>query len=93
MLTLLGRTRHVLRRLSRAPLFTAIALVTLAVAVGANAVIFSVVNGVLLKPLSYPDPDRLIAVDTSSQQMGFTKMGISPSLYFIYREQNATLAE
>jgi hypothetical protein len=56
-------------------------------------VIFSVVNGVLLKPLSYPDPDRLIAVDTSSQQMGFTKMGISPSLYFIYREQNATLAE
>ncbi len=66
-------TKYVLRRLRRAPLFTAIALITLAVAVGANTVIFSVVNGVLLKPLSYPNPDRLIAVDHSSQQTGFKK--------------------
>ena len=93
MLILLGRTHRVLRRLRRAPLFTAIALITLAVAVGANTVIFSVVNGVLLKPLSYPNPDRLIAVDHSSQQMGFKKMGISPSIYFVYREQNTTLAD
>ncbi len=93
MLTLLGRTNRVLRRLRRAPLFSAIALITLAVAVGANTVIFSVVNGVLLKPLSYPNPDRLIAVDHSSQQMGFKKMGIAPSIYFVYREQNTTLAD
>jgi predicted permease len=93
MLTLLGRTKHVLRRLRQAPLFTAIALVTLAVAVGANTVIFSVVNGVLLKPLSYPDPDRLIAVDHLSQQIGLKKMGIAPSIYFVYREQNTTLAD
>jgi predicted permease len=86
-------TKYVLRRLRRAPLFTAIALITLAVAVGANAVIFSVVNGVLLKPLSYPNPDRLIAVDHLSQEMGFTKMGISPSIYFVYRDQNATLSD
>ena len=86
-------TKYVLRRLRRAPLFTAIALITLAVAVGANTVIFSVVNGVLLKPLSYPNPDRLIAVDHSSQQMGFKKMGIAPSIYFVYREQNTTLAD
>jgi hypothetical protein len=93
MSTLLGRTKHVLHRLMRAPLFTAIALITLAVAVGANTVISSVVNGVLLKPLSYPNPDRLIAVDHSSQQMGFKKMGIAPSIYFVYREQNTTLAD
>ena len=93
MLTLLGRTDRVLRRLKRAPLFSAIALITLAVAVGANTVIFSLVNGVLLKPLSYPNPDRLIAVDHSSQQMGFKKMGIAPSIYFVYREQNTTLAD
>jgi predicted permease len=71
----------------------AIALITLAIAVGANTVIFSVVNGVLLKPLSYPNPDRLIAVDHLSQQMGFKKMGISPSIYFVYRDQNTTLAD
>jgi predicted permease len=93
MSILLGRTHRVLRRLKRAPLFSAIALITLAVAVGANTVIFSVVNGVLLKPLSYPNPDRLIAVDHSSQQMGFKKMGIAPSIYFVYREQNTTLAD
>ena len=87
MLPLLGRTNRVFSRLRRAPLFSAIALITLAVAVGANTVIFSIVNGVLLKPLSYPNPDRLIAVDHSSQQMGFKKMGIAPSLYFVYRDQ------
>jgi predicted permease len=86
-------TKYVLRRLRRAPLFTAIALITLSIAVGANTVIFSVVNGVLLKPLSYPNPDRLIAVDHLSQQMGFKKMGISPSIYFVYRDQNTTLAD
>src|SRR5215472_5428191 len=86
--SLLVDTKYALRRLRRAPLFTVIALTTLAIAVGANTVIFSVVNGVLLKPLSYPNPDRLIAVDHSSQQAGFKKMGISPSIYFVYREQN-----
>jgi len=86
-------TKYILRRLRRAPLFTAIALITLAVAVGANTVIFSVVNGVLLKPLSYPNPGRLIAVDHLSQQIGFKKMGISPSIYFVYRAQNTTLAD
>jgi predicted permease len=91
--SLWANTKYALRRLRRAPLFTAIALVTLAIAVGANTVIFSVVNGVLLKPLSYPNPDRLIAVDHSSQQMGFKKMGIAPSIYFVYREQNTTLAD
>jgi predicted permease len=91
--SLWAATKYVLRRLRRSPLFTAIALMTLAVAAGANIVIFSVVNGVLLKPLSYPNPDRLIAVDHSSQQMGFREMGIAPSLYFVYREQNTTLAD
>jgi len=91
--SLLVDTKYALRRLRRAPLFTVIALTTLAIAVGANTVIFSVVNGVLLKPLSYPNPDRLIAVDHSSQQAGFKKMGISPSIYFVYREQNTTLVD
>jgi len=91
--SLWAHTKYALRRLRRAPLFTVIALITLAIAVGANTVIFSIVNGVLLKPLSYPNPDRLIAVDHSSQEAGFKKMGISPSIYFVYREQNTTLVD
>jgi MacB-like periplasmic core domain len=85
--------KYALRRLRRAPLFTAIALITLAIAVGANTVIYSIVSGVLLKPLFYPSPDRLIAVDHSSQQMGFKTMGIAPSIYFVDREQNTTLVD
>jgi len=54
MTMLLDQLKQVLRRLSRAPLFTTITLITLAVGVGANTVIFSVVEGVLLKPLPYP---------------------------------------
>jgi len=54
--------KQVARRLSRSPLFTVITLLTLAIGVGANTVIFSVVEGVLLKPLPYPHADRLIGV-------------------------------
>ncbi|HTB19178.1 MAG TPA: hypothetical protein VK708_13740, partial [Bryobacteraceae bacterium] len=52
--------RQVMRRLLRAPMFTAITLITLAAGIAANTVVFSVLNGILLKPLPYPDPDRLI---------------------------------
>src|SRR5688572_20361428 len=52
--------RHTLRGLARTPAFTAVVLLTLALGIGANAAIFSVVNGVLLQPLPFPDPDRLV---------------------------------
>ena len=54
--------KPVFRRLGRAPLFTAVILITVAIGVGANTVIFSVGEGVLLKPLPYTQPDRLIGV-------------------------------
>jgi predicted permease len=85
--------RQVLRRLSRAPLFTAVTLLTLAVGIGANTVIFSVVEGVLLKPLAYSHPEQLIGVWHRAPGIGIKELNMSPSIYFVDREQNTTLQE
>ena len=53
---------RILRRFSRAPMFTATVLLTLAIGIGANTAVFSVVNGVLLKPLPYPRAEELLAI-------------------------------
>ena len=84
---------QVLRRLGRAPLFTAITLLTLAVGVGANTVIFSVVEGVLLKPLPYPHAEQLIGVWHTAPGIGMKELNMASSIYFIDREQNTTLQD
>jgi hypothetical protein len=77
--------RQVLRRLGRAPLFTAITLLTLAIGVGANTVIFGVVDGVLLKPLPYPHPEQLIGVWHTAPGINIKELNMSASIYFIDR--------
>jgi len=88
-----SQLRQVLRRLGRAPLFTAVILVTVAIGIGANTVVFSVVEGVLLKPLSYPHPDRLVGVWYKAPGINIPKLQTSESLYFIAREQSKTLED
>jgi predicted permease len=85
--------RQVLRRLGRAPLFTIMTLITLGVGVGANTVIFSVLEGVLLKPLPYPHPEQLIGVWHQAPGVGIANLNMSPSIYFIDREQNTTFQD
>jgi len=85
--------RQVLRRLGRSPLFTAITLITLAAGIGANTVIFSVLEGVLLKPLPYPHPDELIGVWHTAPGVGIKNLEIAPSIYFVDREQSATFQD
>src|SRR5882724_550427 len=85
--------RPVLRRLGRAPLFTFLTLLTLAIGIGANSAIFSVINGVLLKPLPYPDPDRLVGVWQTAPGLDIKDLNASPSDYFTFREENRTFQE
>src|SRR5260370_10447311 len=85
--------KQVLRRLTRAPMFTAITLITLAAGVGANTVVFSVLEGVLLKPLPYPKPDEMIGVWLTAPGIQLKEFELSPSDYFIFREQNRTLQD
>jgi len=82
------RWKHILRRLRQTPTFTAIAVATLAIGIGANTAIFSVIEGVLLKPLPYPHPDALISVDHKAPGVGLERSGMAPFLYFTYREQS-----
>jgi predicted permease len=81
------RIRLIVRRLARTPMFTGIAAVTLAVGIGANSAIFSVVDGVLLKPLPFPQPDELITVNHAAPGVNLPEAGSAPFLHFTYRDQ------
>jgi len=85
--------KQVLRRLGRAPVFSAVTLITLAIGIGANTVIFSVVEGVLLKPLSYAHADRLVGVWYHIPGIEIENMPMAPFLYFIEREQGTTFED
>ena len=93
--TLAGEIRYGLRILARNPLFTAAALLTLAIGIGANAAVFSVVNSILLRPLRYPKAEQLVALHQDAPgAAGLANaadgLALSPSMYFTYSEHNQT---
>src|SRR6202795_1341489 len=88
-----NQLQQLLRRLGRAPMFSVITLLTLAAGVGANTVVFSVLEGVLLKPLAYPHSEELVGVWHKAPGINIPELNMSPSNYFIYREQGRTFRD
>jgi len=87
MQTFLQDLKYALRMLRKNPAFTAVAILTLAVGIGANSAIFSVVNSVLLRPLPYRQPDQLVRVYSEFPTMQLQKFWLSPpELLDIQRE-------
>jgi putative ABC transport system permease protein len=81
------RLKQVLRSLAKMPLFTGMAVLTLAIGIGANTAIFSVIQGVLLKPLPYPRSDELVALDHAAPGINMARAGAATFQYFTYREE------
>ena len=81
------RVKQIVRRLWQLPLFTSVAVVTLAIGIGANTAIFSVAESVLLKPLPFPHSEQLVAVDHAAPGVNLTSVGAAPFLYFTYRDE------
>ena len=83
--------RYALRMLVKNPGFTVIAVLTLALRIGANSALFSIVSGVLLNPLPFPDPEQLFAVYSTSPT--FEQSSISYPNFLDWREQNRCFAQ
>jgi predicted permease len=85
--------RYGLRTLRKSPGFTFVAIFTLALGIGATIAIFSVLDGVVLKPLSYPHSEQLVSVEVSPLALDPSLRGMAPEDYFVFREQSSTFQD
>jgi putative ABC transport system permease protein len=85
--------KHAIRSLAANPGLTAVVVVTLAIAVGANTAIFSVLNGVILRPLQYPDSDRLVMLWENNRGQGTDRQQTSGATYLDWRNRSQTLQD
>ncbi|MGC2620153.1 MAG: permease prefix domain 1-containing protein, partial [Acidobacteriaceae bacterium] len=91
--SLLVDLKHIARRLRRAPGFAITVVLTLAIGIGANTAVFSVLNSVLLRPLPYPEPDQLVSLHLNAPGApGLaefrSELRLSASMYFTFAEHN-----
>ena len=90
--TLLRDVRHAVRNLVRSPGFAMVTILTLGLGIGANTAIFSVVNAVILRPLGYPQPERLIYISSQFPQLGFDQFWVSPPEFMEFQERTRTFS-
>jgi putative ABC transport system permease protein len=92
-MTLLKDIQYAARILRRSPGFTLTAVLTLALGIGANTAIFSVVNATLLRPLPFPHPERLVALQNQYKAVGLDSASVSVPEYIDYRKQRQLFSE
>jgi predicted permease len=85
--------RYTIRSLAKSPGFTAVVVATLALGIGANIAIFTIVHGVLLRPLDYPKPGQLMYLTAEAPAIGSTRSALSAPEYIEFRQMNRSFAE
>jgi putative ABC transport system permease protein len=93
MQTLTQDIAYALRTLAKSPGYAAVTILTLALGIGANTAIFSVVNGVLLKPLAYPKADQLQFITSTFPRLGFDRFWISVPEYVEFKQRNRSFQD
>src|SRR5437868_8714727 len=93
METLIQDIRYGIRGLIKRPSFTAIAVVTLALGIGANTAIFSLVNVVLLKPFTFPNANRLVMAWEDASRIGFPRADPAPGTFNDWRQQQSAFED
>src|SRR3954464_11392070 len=93
MQTLKSDLLYALRTLAKSPAYAAVTILTLALGIGANTAIFSVVNGVMLKPLGYPHPERLMFISSTFPGLGFDRFWVSVPEWSEFKERNRSFQD
>src|SRR5213595_3370440 len=93
METLFKDIRYGVRSLLKRPGFTAIAVIALALGIGANTAIFSLVNAVLLRPLPFAEPDRIVMLWEDASRIGFPRGDTSPGTWADWKSRNHAFAD